>query len=53
MSSREDEKLLAVVQNKNKENSPMIYLDSMEEMDSFDGLKLPGPGYSFAPEDSE
>jgi hypothetical protein len=27
---KEDERLLAAVQNKNKENSPMIYLDSID-----------------------
>ena len=43
---RQDHSLNISVRNE-RDNPPMIYLDTMSEVDSFDG---PGGGYSFYPD---
>ena len=48
---RSDPDLVSTVRNP-RDNSPMIYLDSLREIPSFEGLNPPGKGYTFY-EDSE
>ena len=38
---------------KNEGLKPMIYLDSITELMSFEGVRLPGTGYSFFPDDAD
>ena len=45
---RDDPKLKRITLN-NKSDSPMIYVEEIEELESFDGLKLPRIGFSFFP----
>lgn len=45
---REDRKLQKVVLN-DKSDPPMIFVEEIEEKVSFDGVKLPGTGYTFYP----
>jgi hypothetical protein len=46
---RTDQSLKLAV--KNEGASPMIYLSSIEELRSFDGVHPPGGGHSFFPEE--
>ncbi|MBI5232910.1 MAG: hypothetical protein HY880_00995 [Deltaproteobacteria bacterium] len=43
---REDKSLGAAIRNE-MSDSPMIYIDSLTEIDNFDGIDVPGTGYSF------
>lgn len=47
---RNDDQLLTAVKNE-KTDPPMIYLDEIEELDSFEGIKVLGAGYSFYTDD--
>jgi hypothetical protein len=38
---------------KNEGAKPMVYLDSITELESFEGVRLPGTGYAWFPDDSE
>lgn len=44
-----DKSLVKSVRNE-KDNPPMIYLSELSEIDSFDGVNIPGAGYSFYPD---
>jgi hypothetical protein len=46
---REDQSLKVAA--KNEGSKPLIYLDSIVELESFEGVRLPGTGYSFFPDD--
>jgi ribosomal protein S27AE len=48
---REDQVLKTAT--KNESSKPMIYLESITELESFEGLHLPGTGYSFFPDESD
>lgn len=48
---REDQSLKTAA--KNEGSKPMIYLDSITELESFEGVRLPGTGYALFPDDSE
>ncbi len=48
---REDQKLKTAT--KNEGSKPMIYLYSITELESFEGVRLPGTGYTFFPDDQE
>jgi hypothetical protein len=48
---RED--LSAKTAVKNEGTKPMISLDSIAELESFEDVQLPGTGYSFFPDDSD
>ena len=43
---REDKKLSNIISNK-ASDPPIIYLESVHELESFDGVELPGTGYAF------
>ena len=49
---RDDPKLRKGVRN-DKTNAPMIYLEELEEMESFEGRPMPGTGYTFFPSESD
>lgn len=49
---RDDGKLKAAVLN-DKADPPMIYLEEIDELVSFDGIEPPGGGYTFFLEDGE
>jgi hypothetical protein len=50
---RTDEKLVSVTLN-SKSDSPMMYMEEIEELETFEGLSLPRTGFAFFPaEDSE
>ena len=49
---REDEKLTRNVRNI-ETDPPMIYLESIDELTSFEGVELPGTGYTFYPGDGD
>lgn len=47
---KEDEKIRKNVKNP-KSDPPMLFLEKLEEVSSFEGVKLPGTGYTFFPDD--
>ena len=49
---RRDPQLQAAVRN-DPTDPPMIYLDSLAEIASFDGYPVPGAGYSWFPDDGQ
>ena len=49
---RHDPKLVSNVLNA-KADSPMMFVDEIEELDSFEGLHLPRLGFSFFTEEKE
>jgi hypothetical protein len=49
---RDDKQFSEAVQNE-REDPPMIYLDSIYELKSFDGLLVPGTDYAFFPDESK
>lgn len=50
---RTDQKLVNITLN-SKSNSPMMYMEEIEELETFEGLHLPRTGFAFfSAEDSE
>ena len=50
---RTDQKLVSITLN-SKSDSPMMYLEEIEELETFEGLNLPRTGFAFFPaEDHE
>ena len=49
---RGDSKLAKGVLN-DKSDPPMMYAEEVEEIDSFEGLPLPGTGFAFYPDKKE
>lgn len=49
---RQDPDLQAAVRNE-PTDPPMICVDSVSEIQSFDGYQIPGTGYSWFPDDDE
>ena len=50
---RTDQKLVGITLN-SKSDSPMMYMEEIEELETFEGLNLPRTGFSFfSAEDSE
>ena len=47
---RNDPQLRQLVLNE-KDDPPTIYQEDIEELSDFDGIKTPGAGYTFYPED--
>jgi len=47
---RDDSQFSDTVKNE-QSDPPMIYLDSLDEVTSFERVKLPGAGYTFYPDD--
>jgi hypothetical protein len=47
---RKDPKLRGCILNK-ESDTPMLFVEEIEKVDSFDGLTLPGAGFSFYPDD--
>ena len=47
---REDKSLKASICNESSD-PPVIYLDELTEIDSFDGINVPGAGYSLYPDE--
>lgn len=47
---REDNQLTDTVKN-DQSDPPMIYLESLDELSSFEGVEIPGTGYTFYPDD--
>ena len=43
---RQDSSLKVAIRNLS-DDPPMIYLDALSQIESFDGISLPGSGYSF------
>ena len=43
---REDKSLAASIRNE-RSDPPVIYPDGLTEIDNFDGINVPGTGYSF------
>lgn len=50
---RTDQKLVSITLN-SKSNPPMMYMEEIEELETFEGLNLPRTGFAFfTAEDSE
>jgi hypothetical protein len=49
---RQDPKLLGTMLNE-EFDAPMLFTEEIAELDSFDGVTLPGPGFAFYPDDED
>lgn len=49
---RTDQKLVGITLN-SKSNPPMMYMEEIEELETFEGLHLPRTGFAFFNEDHE
>jgi hypothetical protein len=49
---RNDPKLVKGVLN-NRSDPPRMHVEEIEELESFEGLRMPGTGFAFYPENSE